>query len=394
MCQAPRDVSPDDYYLNGGVVSWTCEDLCSARLTLSIIIDGAQLPPLGRDMKLSQLRRPTKSVAPASGSEEAITELIQIDHVVSRRRNILVVDWMLGSPCNYDCHYCPPSLHDGKKRWVASSKILAFSERLADLCNERSLTVFLQFSGGEVTLIPRFVETLKELRGLGCETAILSNGSRSLDWWSEAVRFLNQVVLTFHPESADVNHFSSVASLLSSCTRVHINVAAPPYHFSVAQAAARHFAANCQDVTILLKPMLVGFGDELFPYSAEQLTILRTDRFVAVTSRPVVSARGEMTGTFANGAVRTMQAKQFLTEHLNHWRGWECNIGLESLSIEHSGTIYRGACREGGAIGHIERYLEFDLPSKPIICGKRTCACLLDVMTSRRSRRFVQPPKT
>jgi organic radical activating enzyme len=315
--------------------------------------------------------------------------LIRIDHAAAERKNILVVDWMLGNSCNYECHYCPPSLHNGSLRWVDSQKIMNFAERLAALCKARSFCVYFQFSGGEVTLLPNFLNMLGQLRELGCQLAILSNGSRSLDWWSDAVKFLDQVVLTFHPEGADLHHFTAVANLSGARIRTHLNVAAPPDFFEIAHTAAKHLAANCQDVTILLKPMLVDFGESLYPYTPEQINILKTEKFLAQFSRPVVSTRGEMLATLADGTRRVMQANQFLAEGLNKWRGWECNIGLELLSIAQSGAIYRGACREGGPVGHIDKYLEFALPEAPIICKKNACVCLLDVMTSRRDRRFM-----
>jgi organic radical activating enzyme len=320
----------------------------------------------------------------SDSEKDPMSRLVRIDHAIPERKSILFVSWTPGNPCNYSCSYCPPALHNGSKPWIEARKIIDFSMRLLAVCASQSRTLYLEFSGGEVTLMPDFLDIIRILQTNGCRISVISNGTRSCSWWSEAVNYLEEVVLTFHPERASLGHFTSVSNLLSKQIRTHLNVAAPPNYFNVALAAARHLDAACQDVTILLKPMLVGFKDTLYPYTPEQLRILEDEEFGSHFTRDVLSARGDMRAVFETGETSVMESSQFLTKNLNHWKGWECDIGIEMLAIYFSGAIYRALCHEGGQIGHIDMPSDFSLPLSPIICGKETCSCLLDVMTSRR----------
>ena len=321
---------------------------------------------------------------PRGRGRASMADMLRIDHAVPARKNILFVTWMLGNVCNYACSYCPSALHDGSRPWVSSRRFLRFIERLVQLAKLEGRRIYIQLGGGEVTLIPDFLDVLKELKNLGCQTAIISNGTRGGNWWSEAVEYLDEAILTFHPENAQLKHFRSIVDIASRKTRTHVNIAAPPDYFEVALGTAQYLVKTCNDFTITLKPMLVDFGDTLYPYSDEQLQIMQLQHFDIRCTHPVESVRGDMLVTMSNGETRIMEACQFLVDGTNHWSGWECDIGLELLSVKYSGEIYRGLCHEGGLIGHIDLPDQFILPNTGIVCTKETCVCLLDVMTSRR----------
>jgi organic radical activating enzyme len=290
---------------------------------------------------------------------------------------------MIGNRCNYACTYCPASLHDGSKPWLDEGRILAFARRVIDLARLQGRSTYLQFVGGEVTLVPGFAEMLHELRSMDCKLAIISNGSRQANWWSTVVDALDSVVLTYHPEYGKVEHFRSVVDLLSRKIRTHVNIAAPPDCFDHSCDVARYLEANCVDITITLKPMLIGFGNTLYPYTEEQLQLLRERQWKVAQTRSLTSVRGEMLVTYSDRRSEVWSANQFLASDLNHWPGWRCNIGLELLSINDSGQVYRGICGQGGIIGRVDRPEDFDLPHSPVVCKRQTCSCLTDVMVSR-----------
>jgi hypothetical protein len=66
--------------------------------------------------------------------------------------------------------------------------------------------------------------------------------------------------------------------------------------------------------------------------------------------------------------------------------GWECFIGTDSINIRFDGTVYRGACKVGGPIGHISDP-DLVLPTDSVVCDNRGCECLSDV----RATRFATP---
>jgi organic radical activating enzyme len=312
---------------------------------------------------------------------------VRMEHETADRKNLLMLNWELGNTCNYTCSYCPEQLHDGSRYWPAHEAVLRFADKLVSLTRSRGQTVHIQFTGGEVTLMPRLRSLLQSLHDLGCRLSVISNGSRSISWWRESSRYLDAAVLTFHPETADIEHFENVVQLLSSRIRTHINVAAPPTMFEHALKTAVRLSQSCSDITLLLKPLLIEFGEQLYPYSQEQLEILSTRQFKARLTRPYYDPRGDMVITYDDGTSVQKGPSMFIADGSNNWFGWECDIGMELLSINMWGEIYRGLCGEGGKLGHFSQPELFDLPRTSIICTRDSCRCLLDIMTSRRRLR-------
>ncbi|HLI75824.1 MAG TPA: radical SAM protein [Acidobacteriaceae bacterium] len=308
---------------------------------------------------------------------------VRIDHEDAERKNILFVDWMLGNACNYACSYCPPALHDGTERWVPATTILTFAEAVTRHAARQHRKVVFQLAGGEVTAIPYFLETLRSLKALGIATLIISNGTKHLDWWEKAVPFLDEVVLTFHPERAVLDHFLRVVQMVSAGIRTHVNVAAPPERFDACVHVAETLANACTDITITLKPMLIGFSDKLYPYTPQQLEILQSRPFTAPSSTHRPSFRGPMLATDADGSLTRFEASQFVATGRNQWFSWQCNAGLELLCIKSSGDIFRGECKVGGKIGNVADVPNISWPAAAITCTRKTCSCLLDIMTTR-----------
>ena len=57
---------------------------------------------------------------------------IKIEHSNLDHENWFVVNWCLGNTCNFECSYCPASLHDGSTRWPKPEVIKNFIARVKD----------------------------------------------------------------------------------------------------------------------------------------------------------------------------------------------------------------------------------------------------------------------
>lgn len=308
----------------------------------------------------------------------------EIRHSEAWRSKCLFIDWFLGNVCNYSCSYCPPCLHDGSRAWTESATISRFAARIIELCTGEGRIAYFQLFGGEVTLMPGLAEILTGITRLGGRVGFISNGSRPLSWWRRIQGRLAFVILTYHPEKGRLEHLRHVAELLSQTARTHVNIAAPPEHFDHCLAAAERLEASCRNISITLKPMLIDFGNQLYPYSEAQLEVFRTRRFRPTATKPLVSVRGEMILVREDGSEEQMPATEFLTRGLNAWRGWSCHVGQELLSINDRGQVFRGLCREGGQIGHVSDPDHFTLPVSPVVCTRDSCVCQTDIMVSRR----------
>lgn len=61
---------------------------------------------------------------------------------------------------------------------------------------------------------------------------------------------------------------------------------------------------------------------------------------------------------------------------------WICGIGTESIEIKSNGDMFRGTCRVGGKIGHIDDEV-WNLPTEFIMCDKGQCTCVADIKSTR-----------
>jgi hypothetical protein len=73
-----------------------------------------------------------------------------------------------------------------------------------------------------------------------------------------------------------------------------------------------------------------------------------------------------------------MHANDIIKKHLNQYKGWSCNVGLESLMINWDGEVHRATCRVGGSLGNIYNGT-FEFPTQPIICTRDYCTCAADI---------------
>jgi len=79
---------------------------------------------------------------------------------------LIHIDWFLGRRCNFDCHYCPPTIHDNFSPIHNMKKLENDYKFLTDIIIERELNLDNKlasyiFGGGEPTLIPHYYDFIK-----------------------------------------------------------------------------------------------------------------------------------------------------------------------------------------------------------------------------------------
>jgi hypothetical protein len=309
-----------------------------------------------------------------------------LHHADPRHRRIALIDWNLGNVCNFSCSYCPPSLHSGTTRWPSLSVIFAFGDRVVEHHSVHGYRTFFQFTGGEPTLYPDLLVALAHFKERGSLTGVISNGSRKIAWWQRAAELLDNVVLTQHIEETRLTDFIAVATWLSERVNTHVNVTMLPDRFNECLERATAIHRECPRISISLKPLLVGFGDVLYPYTEEQRRVMMQFDGRRKAAPPLQTCRGTMAYQGDDGNVTLTTAARLVTADQNHWPGWTCYVGVENLCIASNGDCYRGICREGGKLGTIyDEAIRF--PENPLTCTKATCHCLTDILTTKLKRR-------
>ena len=114
------------------------------------------------------------------------------------RDSFLSVNWALMNNCNYKCSYCHSDLNSGSIKAPPYEVAVNFIKLILERSNSSMLTPYFEFGGGEVTLLryfPEFIKLIHDRQGLVC---IVSNGSKSLQWWNDNAQYLSGVSLSYH----------------------------------------------------------------------------------------------------------------------------------------------------------------------------------------------------
>lgn len=327
------------------------------------------------------------------------TAILGLTHVDPRHARVVLIDWMLGNSCNFACDYCPTELHDGSQPWVPLPVAVGFLDTLHDhYVKTFGRNLWVQLTGGEPTQYPGFFEFCAAARARDIKIAIISNGSRTARFWARAAQVLNSAILTYHDRQ--VNHFQfleTLSTLREAQIPVHVNVTVHPDRFDDILARVEDIRAAGPGASITLKPLRIGFGRDLYPYTEDQLRRLtarqprKVDGTVNDESDAPLFQRGLMSRTLANGETQAWRANDLIIAGLNRWQGMRCHAGLESLRIKADGRVYRAVCGSGGCLGQLGQD-EIDLPVLPITCDRDACACVADILITKTApRRSVLP---
>lgn len=306
-----------------------------------------------------------------------------VEHADVQHAGIVLVDWMVGNSCNYACSYCPAGLHDGSFGWQPLEDILSLFDQLREHYAEGlGRHVWLQFTGGEPTMHPGALAFLQRASEYQFSTSLISNGSRTIRFWSKVRPWIRNVILTYHSEFVDHEHFVQVCSLLSETMPVQVNVTVPPTRFDQVLDRAADLTDRCPGLTVVLKPLRENFGGKLYPYTKEQVERLQAPAHVG--DHDGVTPRGIMSVRFEDGTTTQRRANVFILQGTNRWKGYRCEAGLESLRIKADGSVLRAVCGAGGVIGKIGEELYFPLTS--ITCDRDSCSCVSDILITKRRR--------
>jgi hypothetical protein len=84
---------------------------------------------------------------------------------------------------------------------------------------------------------------------------------------------------------------------------------------------------------------------------------------------------------YENGSSNESNVNDLLANETNKFKGWLCWAGVQNITIDNEGNVWRAICRVGGKLGTI--YDDFKVPTDPIICTKESCTCAADIQLSK-----------
>lgn len=333
-----------------------------------------------------------------------MTETIQTPNIKSNDRynvfepisgtDYVTVDWTMGTTCNYHCSYCDDFINDGKIPWPDYDAAIDFVKR----CNEhyRSLGKHIVWNllGGEPTVWNRFSEFILELKLLdpSCVVVLLTNGSRTLSWWKRNATNFDNVIISYHSENADYVHCTEVANILNDANvKVGLQVCMLPsneekcfqaLYYMDKYARANSLAAKALRVTLC--------SSDTFKYSETAREYF--DKYAG-------SMPSEHTAPkeFDQNHIRIMRfyntdtnqeemvnENTLMVQGRNSWKGWACNIGIETLVVDMFGNVSSGSsCNPEIRHGNILEPHDIAFPTNGVVCKYDWCSCIADIQVTK-----------
>lgn len=320
----------------------------------------------------------------------------------------MTITWVLNNICTNHCDYCPPVLHRGNNHNFKWEHAKTFLERVF----KRYMRVNCSISGGEPTLSPFLPELVKMFNDRGHPIGITTNGARTVRYYEELAPMLSFISFSYHPSYEDPSIIEKAIACAPYCS-VSIRVMMDSRYWDhcvevYERCATMDHLFAVESVKILPEISDRHVGDD---YTEEQLQWLKNNSRVHRKNEdyklnPNWKFFNSISSFWYNdGSIQTDDPNSIISRGENDFRGWACNIGIESLCIHYNGWVGKATCGVGQNLFHIDDHERHSLPERAEICTQAQCACGTDVRISKvpimaaddpyiTSRTFDATPKT
>jgi MoaA/NifB/PqqE/SkfB family radical SAM enzyme len=227
--------------------------------------------------------------------------------------------------------------------------------------------VRLSFTGGEPCIHPKFDELIRYCKHVGISwISVTTNGTRPYEFYSSLP--VDQYVFSLHLEYDWLRVYDTMSKVADS-TKIKI-IAQIMCHHEHMTAAYTLFARCLQaHISCTLRRIRWTEGDHnLFDdmrYHPDDLNWIKKQE-------------STVQGNCVIDDQQIIHANDVIKLHLNKYKDWTCNAGLESLMINWDGEVHRATCRVGGGLGNIYEGT-FIVPTESITCTRDYCTCSADI---------------
>lgn len=273
------------------------------------------------------------------------------------------VEWNIGKRCNYDCSYCPSSIHDN----ISPHTDVGILKLTVDKLMTLEKPIRLSFTGGEPCVHPKFVELVRYCKHVGISwVSVTTNGTRPYEFYASLP--VDQYVFSIHFEY-------DVEKILDTILKVveHTKIK------SVAQIMAHHdYMSNVRTVRTMLISHQVPNTVRRIRWTDGDHNLFDDMRYHPDDLAWIKEQDATVQGNCVIDEEQIIHANDMIKLHLNKYKDWTCNAGLESLMINWDGEVYRATCRVGGSLGNIYNHT-FVAPTVPVLCTRDWCTCAADI---------------
>lgn len=278
-------------------------------------------------------------------------------------QNSIKVEWNLGKRCNYDCSYCPAAIHDNFSPHTDIEILKTAIDKLVTL----GKPIRLSFTGGEPCVHPKFQELVMYARHKGVKwISVTTNGTRPYEFYR--ILPVDQYVFSIHLEY-DWMRVVNTITKLSDMTTFKLIGQIMAHHDYIPYAKVVKGMLDQQTIPNTVRRIRWTEGDhDLFDdmrYHPNDLIWIK-EQEATISGNCIIDDK------------EIIHSNDVIKLHLNKYKDWSCNAGIESLMIDNDGEVYRATCRVGGSLGNIYNST-FTVSEDPVICTRNYCTCSADI---------------
>ena len=318
--------------------------------------------------------------------------------------NYLHIGYVVGTTCNFKCHYCFDGCNDGKFRFPKDLNVV--KENLGYLIDiykthYKKEHIRIHITGGEPTLWPDLGEFAKYFHRVHkCKISLSTNGTRTLRWWQQYAEYFDDIGISIHNEAVDPYHTIEVMDWIYNNTNVLINgtVLMDPINWDRSVNIVNIMKDHSTPWLLKVRPVLIDwkmkfFSDEQKEYMKDKIKKKPPEDWIQnqkdLGSIPTAAPNVET--TLANGEVIKYNTFQILENDWQNFKGWRCNLGIDRFAIERDGSI-QGACSAKNLFNLPEPLNIYDTALKnkftkdtiqPTICPNDHCVCATDIRLTK-----------
>jgi organic radical activating enzyme len=294
----------------------------------------------------------------------------------------LYLTWVINNICTYACSYCPEDLHTGSNHHYEWKN----AKRFVKILMNKYPKIAVSISGGEPTLSPFFKELVKMFFDNGHSVGITTNGVRTTRYYNEVAPYLDYVCMSYHPSFSDENIIEK-AKACANHTQTTFRVMMDSRYWDKSLEFYKKIKTVDYVSVEAVRVMDWIPNSEGMDYSERQLKWLANAQYVHADNPNALNYKGLMAGDFYydDGTVEYEgSANDLISRGENDFRGWDCNIGLESIFVHWNGKVRLANCYQGDDIGNINMPDNIKWPTDSVICTQRYCHCTADVFVSKK----------
>jgi MoaA/NifB/PqqE/SkfB family radical SAM enzyme len=276
------------------------------------------------------------------------------------------IEWNLGKRCNYDCSYCPSSIHDNSSSHTNIAVLKATVDKLMTL----GKPIRLSFTGGEPTVHPKFRELVQYCKHVGIKwISVTTNGTLPVEFYESLP--VDQYVFSIHFQ---YDWMKVVTTLREIAEHTNIKVIGQimAHHDMMTDVMIVRTALNNDQIPNTVRRIRWTEGDhnifdDMRYHPDDYKWIIEQEATVSPNTVIIYKDKEEL-----------LHANDIIKLHKNKYKDWKCNIGIESLMINWDGEVHRATCRVGGSLGNIYENT-FNIPKDPVSCTRDFCTCAADI---------------